>query len=59
MLLHSIYVPLNPVPRCNAYDAYTILYEHWIAKLGLPESWLQIREQYSILMKYFMSPLQF
>ena len=31
MLLHSIYVPLNPVPRCNAYDAYTTLYEHWIA----------------------------
>ena len=37
MLLHSIYVPLNPVPRCNAYDAYTTLYEHWIAKFGLPE----------------------
>ena len=31
------YVALNPVPRCNAYYAYTTLYEHWIAKFGLPE----------------------
>ena len=31
------YVALNPVPHCNAYYAYTTLYEHWIAKLGLPE----------------------
>ena len=31
------YVPLNPIPHCNAYHAYTTLYEHWIAKLGLPE----------------------
>ena len=31
------YVALNPVPQCNAYHAYTTLYEHWIAKFGLPE----------------------
>ena len=31
------YVALNPVPHCNAYYAYTTLYEHWIAKFGLPE----------------------
>ena len=32
------YVALNPVPRFNACDAYTtLLYEHWIAKFGLPE----------------------
>ena len=31
------YVVLNPVPHCNAYYAYTTLYEHWIAKFGLPE----------------------
>ena len=31
------YVALNPVPHCNAYFAYTTLYEHWIAKFGLPE----------------------
>ena len=31
------YVAHNPVPRCNAYYAYTTLCEHWIAKLGLPE----------------------
>ena len=31
------YVVLNPVPHCNAYYAYTTLYEHWIAKLGLRE----------------------
>ena len=31
------YVSLNPVPHCNAYYAYTTLYEHWIAKFGLPE----------------------
>ena len=31
------YVALNPILRCNAYYAYTTLYEHWIAKLGLPE----------------------
>ena len=24
-------------PLCNAYYAYTTLYEHWIAKFGLPE----------------------
>ena len=28
------YVALNPVPHCNAYYAYTTLYEHWIAKFG-------------------------
>ena len=27
------YLALNPVPHCNAYYAYTTLYEHWIAKL--------------------------
>ena len=31
------YVALNPEPHCNAYYAYTTLYEHWIAKFGLPE----------------------
>ena len=31
------YVALNPVPHCNAYYAYTTLYEHWIAKFGLPD----------------------
>ena len=31
------YVALNPVPQCNDYYAYTSLYEHWIAKFGLPE----------------------
>ena len=31
------YVALNPKPHCNAYYAYTTLYEHWIAILGLPE----------------------
>ena len=31
-------VALNPVPHCNAYDAYTTFYEHWIAKFGLPKT---------------------
>ena len=31
------YVALNPVPLFNAYYAYRTLYEHWIAKFGLPE----------------------
>ena len=31
------YVALNPAPHCNAYYAYTTLYEIWIAKFGLPE----------------------
>ena len=31
------YVALNPVPHCNAPYEYTTLYEHWTAKLGLPE----------------------
>ena len=31
------YVALNPVPHCNAYYAYTTLYEHWIAIFGLLE----------------------
>ena len=31
------YVVLNPVPHCNIYYAYTTLYEHSIAKFGLPE----------------------
>ena len=31
------YVALNPVPHCNAYYAFTTLYEHCIAKIGLPE----------------------
>ena len=34
---YTHYVALNPVPHCNAYYAYTTLYEHWIAKFGLPE----------------------
>ena len=32
-----VIVALNPVPHCNAYYAYTTLYEHWIAKFGLTE----------------------
>ena len=32
------YVALNPVPHCNACYAYTTLYEHRIAKFGLPET---------------------
>ena len=31
------YVALNPVTHCNAYYAYTTLYEHWIANFGLLE----------------------
>ena len=31
------YVEFNPVTHCNAYYAYTTLYEHWIANIGLPE----------------------
>ena len=31
------YVALNPVAHCNAYYAYTRLYEYSIAKFGLPE----------------------
>ena len=31
------YVALNPVPHYDAYYTYTTLYEHWIAKFGLPE----------------------
>ena len=31
------YVALNSVPHCNAHYAFTTLYEHWIAKFGLPE----------------------
>ena len=31
------YVALNPVHHCNDYYAYTTLYEHWVAKFGLPE----------------------
>ena len=32
------YVALNPVPNCFADYAYATLYEHWIAKFGLPEN---------------------
>ena len=35
--LFTRYVAFNPVPQCNAYYAYTTLYDHWIAKFGLPE----------------------
>ena len=31
------YVALNPVSHCKAYCAHATLYQHWIAKLGLPE----------------------
>ena len=34
----TLYIALNPVPQCNAYYAYTTLYEHWIANLSLPEN---------------------
>ena len=39
VIVHAFthYVALNPVPHCKAYYAYTILYEHWIAKFVLPE----------------------
>ena len=33
----TLYVALNPVHNCNAYNAYKTLYEHWIAKCGLPD----------------------
>ena len=29
----TLYVALKPVPHCNAYYAYTTLYEHWIAEI--------------------------
>ena len=32
------YVALNPVQHCNAYYAYTTLYEQWIAIFGLLET---------------------
>ena len=32
------YVALNPVPHCNAFYAYTTLYEHWIANSDYPKS---------------------
>ena len=32
------YTALNPVPHCNAYYAYTTLYEHWIGKFGFLEN---------------------
>ena len=32
------YVALNLAPQCNVYYAYTTVYEHWIAKIGLPEN---------------------
>ena len=31
------YAALNTVPHSNAYYIYTTLYDHWIAKFGLPE----------------------
>ena len=31
------YVTRNLVPHCNAFYAYRTLYEHCIAKFGLPE----------------------
>ena len=34
------YVATNPVPQCNAYHAYATLYEHRVAKFGLPEVFL-------------------
>ena len=33
----SHYLALNHAPHCNEYYAYSTLYEHWIAKFGLPE----------------------
>ena len=32
------YVALSPVPHWKAYYAYSTLYDHWRAKLGLPEN---------------------
>ena len=32
------FVALNPAPHCNAYYAYTTLYEQSIAKFGPPEN---------------------
>ena len=31
------FVAINPIPHCNAYYAYTTVYENWKAKFGLPE----------------------
>ena len=45
------YVALNPVPPCNAYYANTTLYEHWIAKFGLPEILVTDNVQNSLTMK--------
>ena len=30
-------VPLNPLPHCNAYYAYSTLYKYCLAKFGLSE----------------------
>ena len=45
------YVALNPVPHCNAYYAYTKLYEHRIAKFGLPKFKSQTMALNLLLMK--------
>ena len=36
------YVALHPIPLCKAYYAYTTIYEHWLAKFGLPEKLSQM-----------------
>ena len=45
------YIALNSVPHCNASYAYTILYEHWIAKIKYLESFSQTMEQNSLTTK--------
>ena len=34
----TYYVTLNAVHHCNAYYACATIYQHWIAKLRLPET---------------------
>ena len=43
-------IPLS-VPHFNASYAYTILYEHWIAKIIYLESFSQTMEQNSLITK--------
>ena len=37
MVIVDAFSHFNPEPHCNAYYAYTTLYDYWIAKSGLPE----------------------
>ena len=31
------FVPPKPVPHCNSYDAFTTLFEHWIAEIFITD----------------------